>query len=106
LDGGSARQKAATYTQNKGTQTAMPRVGFEPTIPVLERARTVHALDSAAAVYRLYYRYYELIKILIRISEHYECIKMYTLFDIYFRHPVGSGYETCKSKLKYGNTAL
>jgi hypothetical protein len=28
----------------------MPRVGFEPTIPVFERAKTVHALDRAAAV--------------------------------------------------------
>jgi hypothetical protein len=28
----------------------MPRVGFEPTIPVFERANTVHALDCAAAV--------------------------------------------------------
>jgi hypothetical protein len=26
----------------------MPRVGFEPTIPVIERAKTVHALDRAA----------------------------------------------------------
>jgi hypothetical protein len=25
----------------------MPRVGFEPTIPVFERAKTVHALDHA-----------------------------------------------------------
>jgi hypothetical protein len=28
----------------------MPRVGFEPTIPVFERAKTVHALDHAATV--------------------------------------------------------
>jgi hypothetical protein len=28
----------------------MPRVGFETTIPVFERAKTVHALDSVAAV--------------------------------------------------------
>jgi hypothetical protein len=28
----------------------MPRVGFEPTIPVFERAKTVDALDRAAAV--------------------------------------------------------
>jgi hypothetical protein len=28
----------------------MPRVGFEPTIPVFERAKTVHALDCAAIV--------------------------------------------------------
>jgi hypothetical protein len=28
----------------------MPRVGFEPTIPVLERMKMVHALDRAATV--------------------------------------------------------
>jgi hypothetical protein len=28
----------------------MPRVGFEPTIPVFEREKTVHALDRAATV--------------------------------------------------------
>jgi hypothetical protein len=50
LDGGSARRKAATYTQNKRTQTSMPLVGFEPTIPALERAKTVHALELAATV--------------------------------------------------------
>jgi hypothetical protein len=30
------------------TETSMPQVGFEPTIPVFERAKTVHALDRAA----------------------------------------------------------
>jgi hypothetical protein len=28
----------------------MPQVGFEPKIPVFERAKTVHALDRAATV--------------------------------------------------------
>jgi hypothetical protein len=28
----------------------MPRVGFEPTIPLFERAKTVHDLDRAATV--------------------------------------------------------
>jgi hypothetical protein len=28
----------------------MRRVGFEPTIPVFERVKTVHALDRAATV--------------------------------------------------------
>jgi hypothetical protein len=28
----------------------MPRVGFEPTIPMFERAKTVHALDRAVTV--------------------------------------------------------
>jgi hypothetical protein len=32
------------------TQTSMSQVGFEPTIPVFERAKTVHALDRAATV--------------------------------------------------------
>jgi hypothetical protein len=28
----------------------MPQVGFEPTIPVFERAKTVHASNGAATV--------------------------------------------------------
>jgi hypothetical protein len=39
--------RRTTPTQNKRTQTSMSRVGFEPTTPVLERAKTVHALDRA-----------------------------------------------------------
>jgi hypothetical protein len=31
-------------------QTSMPCVGFEPTIPTSERAKTVHALDRSAIV--------------------------------------------------------
>jgi hypothetical protein len=50
LGRGSARRKAATYTQNKGRQTSMPRVEFEPTIPVFERAKTLHALDRVVTV--------------------------------------------------------
>jgi hypothetical protein len=39
------------HKQNKRTQTSMPQVGFEPTIPLFERAKTVHhALDRAATV--------------------------------------------------------
>jgi hypothetical protein len=36
--------------QNKRTQTSVPHVGLEPTIPVFKRAKTVHALDRAATV--------------------------------------------------------
>jgi hypothetical protein len=36
-----------TQTQNKRTQTSMPRVGLEPTIPAFERAKTS---DRAATV--------------------------------------------------------
>jgi hypothetical protein len=39
-----------TQTQNKRTHTPMPRVGFQPTIPVFERAKTVHALNRTATV--------------------------------------------------------
>jgi hypothetical protein len=38
------------HKQNKRTQKSMPQVWFEPMIPVLERAKTVHALDRAATV--------------------------------------------------------
>jgi hypothetical protein len=37
-------------TQNKSRQTSISRVGFEPTIPVLERTKTFHSLDCATAV--------------------------------------------------------
>jgi hypothetical protein len=40
----------ATQTQNKRTQASMPRVGFEPTIPAFERAKTVHAIDRPVSV--------------------------------------------------------
>jgi hypothetical protein len=36
--------------RNKRTWTSMPPVGFEPTIPVFKRAKTVHDLDHAATV--------------------------------------------------------
>jgi hypothetical protein len=36
-----------TQTQNKRTQTSMTGVEFEPTIPVFERAKTVHILNRA-----------------------------------------------------------
>jgi hypothetical protein len=50
-NGKPARRKAATYMgqhkQKKRRQISMPRVGLEPTTPVLEREKTVHALDGA-----------------------------------------------------------
>jgi hypothetical protein len=39
-----------TQTQNKRTQTSMPLMGFEHTIPVFDRAKGVHALDRAATI--------------------------------------------------------
>jgi hypothetical protein len=46
-----------TQTQNIRTHTSMSQVEFEPTIPVLERAKTVHALDCAATVIGLTWIY-------------------------------------------------
>jgi hypothetical protein len=42
-------------TQNKYTQTSMPRVEFDPTIPMFELAKTVHALDRAVTVNDTYF---------------------------------------------------
>jgi hypothetical protein len=54
LDRGSARHKAATYTQNntrnKRTQSFMPRLGFEPTTLVFELEKMVHTLQRAVTV--------------------------------------------------------
>jgi hypothetical protein len=41
-----AHRRAQTW--NKRTETSIPQVGFEPTIAVFERLKTVHALDRAA----------------------------------------------------------
>jgi hypothetical protein len=40
----------AARTHNKRAQTLMPKVGFEPMIPVFVRAKTVHSSDRAATV--------------------------------------------------------
>jgi hypothetical protein len=40
-------------------QTSVPRVGFESTVPVFERAKTVHALDHVGtAIGYVIYVYY------------------------------------------------
>jgi hypothetical protein len=39
----------------------MPKVGLEPTIPVFEGAKTVHALDCAATVIGEEHVYYPII---------------------------------------------
>jgi hypothetical protein len=39
---------AQNNTENKSKQIFIPRMGFEPTIPVLEGTKTFHALDRAA----------------------------------------------------------
>jgi hypothetical protein len=46
LNTGQHKHRINTYTY----QTSMPCVGFEPTIPASERAKTIHALDHSATV--------------------------------------------------------
>jgi hypothetical protein len=50
----SARRKATTFIQNNITriyaQTSVPRVRFKSKTSVLERAKTVYALDRATTV--------------------------------------------------------
>jgi hypothetical protein len=59
LDGGSARSKVATYTQNNtnriNSHTFMPQVRFKPTIPVFEWAKIVHTSDRAVTVIGTYH---------------------------------------------------
>jgi hypothetical protein len=42
------------HKQNKRTQTSMSQVGFEPTIPAFELAKTVLALECVATVIDLH----------------------------------------------------
>jgi hypothetical protein len=49
-----------TQLQNKRIQTSMPRLGFESTTPVFERAKTVHALDHAVTVIGLQMYYFDI----------------------------------------------
>jgi hypothetical protein len=50
----------------------MPLVGFEPTIPVFERAKTVYALDRAAPVvgflYLSNYKHGEILSVQVEIT--------------------------------------
>jgi hypothetical protein len=46
-------------TQNMRTETSIPRVGFEPTTPAFERAKTIHVLDRAASVIGRNISYFE-----------------------------------------------
>jgi hypothetical protein len=55
-------------TKNTCTQSSMPQVRFEPTIPAFERAKTVHALDRSVTFLNpcsvcIFYLYYPVIYI-------------------------------------------
>jgi hypothetical protein len=74
-------------TKKNRTQTSMPPLGFEPTTPVFERAKTVHALESTTTGSEVsllrYINYYILqfvINILILCSMWYGSLKMQNIF--------------------------
>jgi hypothetical protein len=62
----------------------MPKVGFQPTIPKFERAKTVHALDRAATVIGDYtFIKYKSSKIVL-LTLPYRKIHSIFLFFFYF----------------------
>jgi phage gp36-like protein len=54
----------------------MPWVDFEPTIPAFEQAKTVRALDRAAAVIGAYIYTYKYEETVLKILQVYECTFM------------------------------
>jgi hypothetical protein len=65
----------------------MPRVGFEPTIPMFERTKKVHALDRSGTVIGILTPYHPEILILMEILNmnmslrfNYFCLKRTTSF--------------------------
>jgi hypothetical protein len=50
---------ARPLPKRRTTQTQIPWVGFEPTTPVFERVKTVHASDRAATVIGMWMKYTE-----------------------------------------------
>jgi hypothetical protein len=71
----------------------MPRVGFEPTIPIFERAKTAHALDRSAAVIGILTSYHPEILILLEILN----MKMYLRFNYFLSK---KGHQLC-DQIKY-----
>jgi hypothetical protein len=71
----------------------MPRVEFEPTIPASERAKTVHALDSAATVIGSLRNVYMLEYINLR-DEIYSAVTR-VVMRIWLRHYATSPKVAC-----------
>jgi hypothetical protein len=82
-----------TQTQNKRTLTSLPWVGFEPTIPAFERAKTVHALDRAATVIGAW-KMYEYSKMYFNLTDTYpywinishSAVGIATGYGVHYRH--------------------
>jgi hypothetical protein len=68
-----------TQTQNKRTETSMLLVEFEPTTPVSEQAKTIHALHCAATVIGLKIGSQNIIRVIkwkgMRWTRHPACMR-------------------------------
>jgi hypothetical protein len=74
-----------TQTQNKRRKHPCLRVGFEPTIPAFERAKTVHALNGAATVISwidISNKKSKEIMIIFAMNFIHQFVKMYTLYHV------------------------
>jgi hypothetical protein len=82
----SSSQGLYLYTQKNAHtqkhQTSMPWLGFEPTIPATERAKTVHALDRSATLTGILWIIREMlsdtptyVKLIVECSVHREFIE-------------------------------
>jgi hypothetical protein len=107
----------ATQTQNKRPQTSMYRVGFEPTIPVFERAKTVHALDRAATLIGCIYNIWHQIQVswysdksvdLFAYSENAgaESRPVHRLFCLRFFHFFAAQSDKCQNNKRRHNRCL
>jgi hypothetical protein len=67
----------------------MPQMGFEPTIPMFERAKTVHALDCVASVIGTKYMYlYISATIIKKVWLHN--LKRYSFGSKYVKVPINN----------------
>jgi hypothetical protein len=77
-------------TPNKRTQTSMPLVRFELTIPAFERAKTLYALDRAAAVIGWLYLYHTFITLQTDISPYksftWNVVQVYLVLRLLYMH--------------------
>jgi hypothetical protein len=87
LNTGQHKHRINTYTY----QTSMPCGGFEPTIPVSVRAKTVHSLDHSATVTGFVFIYYcKWLMHFIHFTSRYFALRFvfYPLQVIIFHRPL------------------
>jgi hypothetical protein len=86
----------------------MPRGGFEPTIPVFERPKTIRALDLAAIVIGLHNKYTGQISINWHLSVLYisECGMKLAVFVIKYYVYVIRTFNICANYISFCENLL